>query len=58
MDYNAVTNTCCQISILGVGGIMTTVTANSNENIAKIIESMKVKENRTAKLVKPARVPA
>ena len=38
-------------------GMREIVTLN-NENMVKVIDSMKVKENRTAKLVKPARVPA
>ena len=37
---------------------MKEIVDSNNANMAKVIESMKVKENRTAKLVKPARVPA
>ena len=37
---------------------MNKIVESQNANIATIIESMKVKENKTAKLIKPAKVPA
>ena len=37
---------------------MNKLVESQNANIATIIESMKVKETQTAKLVKPAKVPA
>ena len=37
---------------------MNKIVESQNANIATIIESMKVKENKTAKLIKPAKVQA
>ena len=36
---------------------MNKIVDSQNANIVTIIEAMKVKENKTAKLVKPAKVP-